>query len=290
MSAASKQATMERFERARDLLLKENKQAYDSISKDNVSKMEKIFKTGGIKQGAIDCLIFYVRSVKMMLLFLRYDGDMHKLGPSFAPRPISMLVNYTANLPNYAADSSERRELVKLIKFLILQGADVNAVDELGSSSFWNCARSSETGLCKFLVERGADPSIKRNDGGNALHAATAASRSGLVDVFRYLVEECVLDIDAEYLDENMNRRTPLFLAALKGQIDVCTYLLGKGARVDGGRQPLIAAAQVYIFIRSFFRMATRMFFCFSWIMEQILYCRIEMESAPFSCAVKKAV
>jgi hypothetical protein len=48
MSAASSQAAMERFERAKDLLLKENKQAYDSIIKDNVSKMEMLFKTGGI--------------------------------------------------------------------------------------------------------------------------------------------------------------------------------------------------------------------------------------------------
>jgi hypothetical protein len=125
MSAASNQAAMERFERARDLLLKENKQAYDSISKDNFSKMEKIFKSGGIKQQAIDWLIFYVMSVKMMKMFLRYGGDMHKLGPPLYPNPRTLLFRCTASLRNYI----EKRELVKLIKFLIEEGADVNAVD-----------------------------------------------------------------------------------------------------------------------------------------------------------------
>jgi hypothetical protein len=214
-------------------------------------------------------------------------GDINKLGPHLHPTPRSLLLNATASLRNFAAESIERRDLVKLVEFLIEKGAEVNAVDELGDTPFMHCASDGETGLCKFLVERGADPSIKRNDGGTALHAAAGSCH---VDVFRYLVEECGLDIDAESKDENMRPRTPLFLAAMHGNMKACTYLLGKGARVDGGRQPLIAAAQVYIFISHSARMAKLMSFSFSWIMEPILYCRIEMESAPFSCAVKKAV
>jgi hypothetical protein len=75
MSAASNQEAMKNYKRARDLLLKENQQAYDSVSKDNASKMGKLFKTGGIEQGAIDLLIFGVKSVEMIKLFLRYGGD-----------------------------------------------------------------------------------------------------------------------------------------------------------------------------------------------------------------------
>jgi hypothetical protein len=74
MSAATKQEAMERCERARDIILKENKQAAEAVCDNNISTMEKIFKTGGIEQGAFDWLIFYVTSVKMMMLFLRYDG------------------------------------------------------------------------------------------------------------------------------------------------------------------------------------------------------------------------
>jgi ankyrin repeat protein len=252
MIAASNQAAMERFKRAKALVFKENKQAFDAVVINNVSKMEKIFKTGGIKQEAIDCLIFWARSVKMLRLFLRYGGDMHKLGPPLHPNPRSLLFSCTACLRKHAADSIERRDLVKLIKFLIEEGADVNAVDCLGFTPFINCATEGEKELCKMLVDRGAVPSTERNDGTTALHMAT---QMGNMVVCRYLVEDCGLDINAESRDENMRPRTPLFLAALKGNIKVCSYLLEKGSRVDGGEglQPLIGAAEVYSFIRSFF-------------------------------------
>jgi ankyrin repeat protein len=121
-------------------------------------------------------------------------------------------------------------------------------VDSSGSTSFLNCARNNETELCKFLVERGADPSVKRNDGGTALDAAAV---HGGVKVSRYLVEDCGLDIDAEYQDEKMRPTTPLRNAASKGNIDVCGFLLEKGAIVDRGYQPLMAAAHVYSLIFS---------------------------------------
>jgi ankyrin repeat protein len=132
--------------------------------------------------------------------------------------------------------------LVKLIEFLIEEGADINAVDEFESSPFRNCARNGEAGLCKFLVDRGADPAVKRIDGGTALHAA---AEQGSVEVFRYLIEDCGLDIDAECQDKNMSPSTALRNAASNGNIDVCRYLLERGAKVDAGSQPLMAAAQV---------------------------------------------
>jgi ankyrin repeat protein len=250
MSAASNQDAMKRFERARDLLFKENQRAYEFVRKADVSTMEKIFKTDGIKQEAIDLLIFVVKSVEMMKLFLRYGGDMHKRGPPHFPHPITLLLNCTALLRDKAVDSVERRDLVKLIEFLIEEGADVNAVDEFGSTPFMDCARNGETGLCEFLVERGADLSAKRNNGGTALHAAACLDR---VDVFRYLVEDCGMDIDAERQDKIMCQRTPLYEAALNGNIEFCRYLLKMRAKVDGGEdaQPLLAAAQVYSFIPS---------------------------------------
>jgi ankyrin repeat protein len=55
-------------------------------------------------------------------------------------------------------------------------------------------------------------------------------------------VEDCGLDIEATTSD----LRTPLYLAAYGGNLDVCKYLLEKGANVDaGGIQPLIGAARV---------------------------------------------
>jgi hypothetical protein len=242
MSAASNQDAMKRFERARDLLFKENQRAYEAIRKKDVSTMEKIFKTGGVEQEAIDLLIFSVRNVKMSKLFLRYGGDIHKLGPPLHPTPYTLLLNCTTNLQNYGVVSIERRDLVKLIEFLIEEGADVNDVDELGTTSFMNCIMNGEAGLCKLLVGRGADPTAKRSNGGTALHAA---AQKGHVDVFRYLVEDCGLNIDAEFIGKDSRPRTPLFLAACYGNMKACRYLLEKGAIVDKGYRPLMAAAQV---------------------------------------------
>jgi hypothetical protein len=242
MSTVSNQEEMKRFERRKELLFKENKQAAEAVFDNNISKMENIFKTGGIEQEVIDLLIFYVRNVKLLKLFLRYGGDVHKLGPPLHPTPYNLLLNFTDDLADHAVDSIERRDLVKLIEFLIEEGADVNAVDEFGITPFMDCARNGETGLCKFLVERGADLSAKRNNGGTALHAAACLDR---VDVFRYLVEDCGMDIDAERQGENLYQRTSLYEAALNGNIKACKYLLEKGAIFDKGYQPLMAAAQV---------------------------------------------
>jgi hypothetical protein len=91
MSAASNQAAMKRFERSRDLFLKENKQAAEAVFDNNISKMEYIFKTDGIKQEVIDTLFFEVMSLKMMKLFLQYGGDIHKHGPPLHPTPYNLL-------------------------------------------------------------------------------------------------------------------------------------------------------------------------------------------------------
>jgi hypothetical protein len=65
----------------------------------------------------------------MIRLFIRHGGDMYKLGPPLYPNPRTLLFSCTASLRDYI-DSIEKRDLVNLIKFLIEEGADVNAVDE----------------------------------------------------------------------------------------------------------------------------------------------------------------
>jgi hypothetical protein len=246
---------VERYKVARDNLIKENKQANNAIMNNNISKMEKIFKTGGIEQEAFDELIFFVKSVQMMKLFLRYGGDMHKVCPAYYPHPFTLLLNYTALLRDKAVDSIERREMAKLVEFLIEEGADVNAVDRVGDTPFMNCVKSGDVKLCKFLVEKGADPSAaKLNNGVTALHAAACLDR---VDLIRYLVEDCGTDIDAECQDEVVSPTTPLCVAALNGNNEVCKYLLERGAKVDAGNQPLLFAAEVDLLLIS--RTVTRM-------------------------------
>jgi 26S proteasome non-ATPase regulatory subunit 10 len=134
---------------------------------------------------------------------------------------------------------------MRLIEFLIKEDVGMNETSsELeGYNLFIVCAETGERELCELLVERGADPTTKREDGGNALHSA---AQDGGADVCRNLVEDCGLDINAEWQDEFMNQRTSLYEVTRTGQVDLCEYLLSNGAYVDAGYQPLIAAAWLF--------------------------------------------
>jgi hypothetical protein len=179
----------------------------------------------------------------MLKLLLSCGGDIHRLGPTQDPHPTTLLLYYTVTLKNLESGSRERRDSVKLVKFLIKEGADVNLMDNEGYSPFFICAGSGETSVCKLLVDRGADSSVSRKDGGTALHAA---SQNGLVEACRYLVEECGLDINAELIYQQKWPVSPLGLAAQGGDLKVCEYLLKNGATVDAGYQPLILAVAVF--------------------------------------------
>jgi hypothetical protein len=251
MNGFSNQEAMMNYEREREILFAENIHALEATSNDKASKMEAIFKMGGIKQEAIDSLIFGVRSVEMMTVFLRYGGDIHKIGPPNNPHPLSLLWISTSMLQEYPANSIERRELVKLVKFLIVEGVDLNVVDKDAYTPFAACVAAEEFELYKMLIERGADPSSKRNDGWTALHAATRLSNlSGQLALIRYLVEECGLNIDSEYQDPRSGAPlTPIGIAASNGDSEMCKYFLRRGAKVDTRDNPLLCAARVLFFI-----------------------------------------
>ena len=57
----------------------------EAVVNDNIPQMDKIFKTGGIQQRAIGTLIFEVKSVEMLKLFVRYGGDIHTPCPPGFP-------------------------------------------------------------------------------------------------------------------------------------------------------------------------------------------------------------
>ncbi len=226
-----------RKRRKRAILNAENQQVSKAVYTNNLYQMENLFKTGGIKREIIDHFIFYVESVEMLKLFLRFGGDMHKLGPPGFPHPITLLLFQSGGLGGEKITAR-----VKLVKFLIKEGVDVNGAYSDGVTPFFYCAQYGHSKLCKMLVERGADPHVTRStDGATALHMA---AQNGNFDVCRYLVEDCGLDVNA--LTTDVFPKTPLYTAAGNGYMELCKYLLGKGAKVDKGTRPLIVAAQVF--------------------------------------------
>jgi ankyrin repeat protein len=130
----------------------------------------------------------------MLNLFLRYGGDMRKPGPPGHPHPHTPLFEFTARLRPCEVGTKERREMVKMIKFIIEEGDDVNAANDQGITPFMNCAGAKELNLLKFLVGRGVDPKATRKDGTTALHMS---AENGFIHICQYLVEECGLNIEA---------------------------------------------------------------------------------------------
>jgi hypothetical protein len=223
----------ESYEKTLELYRVKNKTAIDSVLRDDISLMEKIFNTGGIEQLAIERLIFSVTSVEMLKLFLRFGGDMYMLGPPNDPQPHTLMYELSLGL-----QTRKKWSLLKLIKFLIEEGAYVNFEDGDGVTVFWFCAGFGQLELCKLLVDRGAEPFVTRKDGVNTLHLAAVM---GHVDVCRYMAEDCGLDIEAM----TSNLQTPLFLASRNGRMEVSKYLLENGADVEAGIQPLFGASRV---------------------------------------------
>ena len=225
---------MEKFNRERAVLLKKNRPAYSAVVQNNTTHMERIFKTGEIGQEAIDLFIFCVQSVDMLKLFLRFGGHTHSPGPPGDPAPCHLIHGIIS------AYKIDKRERMRLVQFLVIeQGVDVNSITSVGESPFMLGAKEGYLDICKYLVERGADPYLFLKDTGNALHAA---SQFGHMDVCRYLVEDLGSDIEANEDDQGSG----LFSAAMEGNIKICHYLLERGAKVDSaGNQPLYVAAQV---------------------------------------------
>jgi ankyrin repeat protein len=109
---------------------------------------------------------------------------------------------------------------------------------EDGATPFIRAAQSSDTVLMKLLVERGADPKATTVNGDNAL---TASSGIGWVEGVTYErspkenleAMRMLLDLGLDPNHANVEGRTALMGAALKGRSDVVQLLVERGATLD---------------------------------------------------------
>jgi len=109
---------------------------------------------------------------------------------------------------------------------------------EDGATPFIRAAQSSDTVLMKLLVERGADPKATTANGDNAL---TACAGIGWVEGVTYErsakenVEamRMLLDLGLDPNHANVEGRTALMGAALKGRGEVVQLLVERGAKLD---------------------------------------------------------
>jgi uncharacterized protein len=110
-------------------------------------------------------------------------------------------------------------------------------IDASGGTPLWRASQASDVAAMRLLTERGADRNIRNNRGQSPLHIAAGADVHGNQErtVFgtwmpgvKYLVEELHMDVN----ERDGKGLTPLHHAAGRGDNDMITYLVSKGADV----------------------------------------------------------
>ena len=153
-----------------------------------------------------------------------------------------------------------------LVRQLVKRGADVNArekkeprdgyrnqLNRIGATPFLLAAKSDDIPLMRLLLELGADPSITTEDGTTALMAAAgvgiwAPGENPGTDEEALAAVKLAFDVGGGGVnDVDKNGETAAHGAVYRaGSIAVLTFLIDKGARIDGrnnkGWTPLIAA------------------------------------------------
>ncbi len=106
-------------------------------------------------------------------------------------------------------------------KRLVAAGANVSFTDRNGTTPFLaSCASTPD--LVPLLLQRGADPFVRNNQGQTGLHLACQSNQPAVIR----LLAERFADIDP--VDKNF--RTPLLAAVFSGNAENVKFLLERGA------------------------------------------------------------
>lgn len=140
---------------------------------------------------------------------------------------------------------------LKVIGFLLDNGADVNGGDRRSQAPLRAAALNGHKGVVDLLLARGADPNVHTPNGGTPLHlAAYQGHRAVIGSLLDAKADVNAVDsenrVDGVYYSIAPNW-TPLHAAASRGLAEVVRTLLEAGAKIDprdaNGDTPLTLAA-----------------------------------------------
>lgn len=114
------------------------------------------------------------------------------------------------------------------VTFLLDQGADVDSCDNLGRTILFRAATNGHFGLCRTLIQRGADTNNNSKDNDQTILGQAAGN--GKITTVNVLLEA-----GTQVEGEDSKSRTPLFRAATTGKLNVCRALLDHKASPNTG-------------------------------------------------------
>jgi len=158
------------------------------------------------------------------------EGDQKALGLFFTA---GFDVN-TANSAGYTGlMAAAQRGRADIVKLLLDHKADPNAAGRDGGTALMLAAENNQPEIVKLLLDRGADPNRQDNNGWTALLKAAYQGNAKCIEI---LASHTKLELDRA-----------LLVATLMERKDAVKVLLDNGAEVDfrasDGRTPLILAA-----------------------------------------------
>ncbi|WP_257295973.1 ankyrin repeat domain-containing protein [Endozoicomonas sp. YOMI1] len=110
----------------------------------------------------------------------------------------------------------------KCLELLCMEGANVNAITNNGSTPLHMAAFYGDTESLEVLLSMGANVSALEEDGFTPLHWAATNGNPGHTDCLKVLIVTPGVDVNAK----DVNGRTPLHWAASKGNTDSLKLLL----------------------------------------------------------------
>ena len=110
-----------------------------------------------------------------------------------------------------------------VLSCFIKNGADVNATTNDNSTPLMIASKKGLVNVVTFLIEHGANVELQDNNGETALHYAVDSC-----DVLSFLIRN-----GADVNSRTYYKYTPLIIASRKGLVNVVTFLIEHGAKLD---------------------------------------------------------
>lgn len=130
--------------------------------------------------------------------------------------------SHRGRLPiHYAALSGSQQG----VKYLLDNGSDINAVDNLGRQPLHLAVREDRTAMAEYLIKLGANIHAVINEGWTVLHYAATNNNLKLLDLF------LKMGMDINTVDKN--DMSVLHWAAKDGYTELLEFLLKKGAKAQ---------------------------------------------------------